>query len=90
MDQKRKADHTIIGVHITDRLRHAVDVQQVLTRHGAIIKTRLGLHEVGEGRSSPEGVLLLETVGGKRDIQALVRDLSKIEGLEIQKMVFTH
>ena len=90
MNQKRKPDHTIVGVHITDRLQHALDVQQVLTQHGAIIKTRLGLHEVAEGCSSPEGVLLLETVGGAREIQSLVRDLTKIKGIEVQKIVFKH
>ena len=36
--------HHICGVHITERLEHALQVQQVLTEFGRNIKTRLGLH----------------------------------------------
>lgn len=37
--------HHICGVHITERLEHALQVQQVLTEFGRNIKTRLGLHQ---------------------------------------------
>ena len=40
---------TIMGIVIDPRNTHAVDVQNILTRHGCIIKTRLGLHETSDG-----------------------------------------
>ena len=38
--------HTIVGVHLTDRLTEAVEVQSAFTCYGHQIRTRLGLHEV--------------------------------------------
>lgn len=90
MKTARKANHTIIGIHVTDRVQHAGEVQQTLTAHGCQIKTRIGLHEVSEDYCSPSGIILLEVVGGAREIAALLRDLRRIKGVEVRKMVFTH
>jgi hypothetical protein len=81
--------HIIYGVHITERLKRAVDVQKLLTEYGACIKTRLGLHET-EGNGSPNGLLLLEMVGDERKSAKLADELAKIEGVEVQKMIFDH
>ena len=43
-------EHIILGIHITDRLKNAVDVQKVFTEYGCNIKTRVGLHDVGRER----------------------------------------
>jgi len=80
--------HTILGVHITNRLKEAVEVQKVLTTSPAPIKTRLGLHEVE--KESLEGILLLEMLGSDEDIQKLADSLNAIEGVEVQSMVFHH
>lgn len=85
------AKHIILGVHVTDRLEHAVQVQQVLTEFGGIIKTRLGLHELGkDGGSSKSGLLLLELAATEAKASAMVRKLAAIKGIEVQKMVFAH
>ena len=55
--------HIILGIHVTDRLKHAVDVQKVFTEFGRHIKTRLGLHEVDKSHNSPNGVVLIEWYG---------------------------
>jgi len=80
--------HTIIGVHITDRLTEAVEVQKVLTQFGNQIKTRLGLHEVE--RAAPNGLLLLEMVGEDAGINAMIGKLNKIEGVEAKTLIFEH
>ncbi len=82
--------HVVLGVHITDRLEHVSKVQAVFTEFGGNIKTRLGLHELGEGFSSPNGLLLLEVVGGDGPCDAMMDQLSKIEGVEVKKMAFDH
>ena len=82
--------HTILGVHVTDRLRRAQDVQKVFTDFGCNIKTRLGLHEVGESACGPNGLVLLEVVGPDADLAQMEARLAAIEGLEVQKMVFVH
>ena len=50
---------TIMGIEIKNREKAAVNVQELLTKHGCIIKTRLGLHEV-DNQCSPNGLILLE------------------------------
>lgn len=82
-------DHLIYGVHITDRLQHAVEVQSLLTQYGTHIKTRLGLHEV-ERAPAPRGLLLLEMYGEAQKCKELFDKLSAIEGVEVQQMYFTH
>lgn len=82
--------HFILGVHITDRLREAVRVQALLTEYGAHIKTRLGLHEIEPGGTSPQGVVILELVGDQQVCQDLASKLRAIDGVDVQQMVFTH
>lgn len=82
--------HVIVGVHITDRIKHVDPVQHVLTETGCSIRTRLGLHEADENFCSPNGVLLLEMVGDEAVHDAMVGKLNQIEGVEAKKMVFDH
>jgi hypothetical protein len=83
--------HLILGVHITDRLRHATEVQKRLTEMGHLVKTRLGLHETtGEKTDSPNGLLLLEMVGDEAACTEAGERLNAIEGVEVQTMLFTH
>lgn len=78
----------ILGVQVTNRLKKAKDVQQVLTQYGCNIKTRIGLHEVGENVCAPNGLLLLELYGKDADLLAIEKKLKQVPGLEVKKMVF--
>jgi len=82
-------NHLIFGVHITDRVAEAAEVQSLFTEYGSNIKTRLGLHEV-EGDSSPAGIILLEMYGDEAVCNELADKLNAIEGVEVQKMLFGH
>jgi len=82
--------HIILGVHIHNRGEHAVLVQQVLTEYGSHIKTRLGLHEVGDGKCATGGVLLLELVGDETRCGELETKLAAIGGVDVKKIVFEH
>jgi uncharacterized 2Fe-2S/4Fe-4S cluster protein (DUF4445 family) len=85
-----KKDHVILGIHITDRLRSAAEVQKVFTDYGGNIKTRLGLHEVAESACAAEGVVLLEVIGGDQVRAGMMAKLGAIEGIEVKEMVFSH
>ena len=78
---------TIIGIKISNRLESAVSVQEILTKFGCIIKTRIGLHEEINGQCSPKGLILLEIID---DAQAadITQELCDIEDIEIQQMQF--
>lgn len=82
--------HIIIGVHVTDRNIHAGQVQEVLTEFGNLIKTRLGIHEVGEEFSSTNGILILELLDDEERAWQLIEKLRLIEGVEVKKMIFEH
>ncbi len=83
-------DHVILGIHVTDRLKDAVPVQQVFSEYGCNIKTRLGLHDVGEESCSPSGLVLVEFYGSEADADAMASRLNAVEGVAVEKMVFGH
>lgn len=82
--------HVILGLHITDRLTRASEIQRVFSEHGCNIKTRLGLHEVSDSFCSAQGIVLLELCGADAELESMERKLAAVEGVEVQKMVFTH
>lgn len=85
-----KQDHYIMAVHITDRLKEAVEVQKLLTAYGDQIKTRLGLHEIATGEAGLNGLLLLELVPPQKRAQELCDKLNAIAGVEVKQMSFGH
>ncbi len=78
---------TIIGVKVSNRLKRAVSIQEVLTNFGCVIRTRIGLHREIDGECSPDGIILLEITNDESAIQA-ANALCDIEGIEIQQMKF--
>jgi hypothetical protein len=82
--------HIIFGIHITDRIKHVAEVQTLLSEYGCSIKTRLGLHETSKNSCSPNGLLILELLDDDKVAKEFAEKLSKITGIEVQKMVFKH
>ena len=82
--------HIILGVHVTNRLKNAVDVQRLFTEYGCNIKTRVGLHEVDANCCSPTGIVMLEMFGDEAHCLSLGDRLNEIEGIEVQRMIFSH
>ena len=81
----RESDHHLVGIHIHNRLQQAVHVQELLTKYGGGIKTRLGLHDAGAGN----GLLVLEMIE-EEEIQALTDAVNALPGVEAQRMTFKH
>jgi len=80
--------HIILGIHVSDRLKNAADVQKVFTEYGCNIKTRVGLHDASENVCSPSGVVLIEFFGGDDEATGMMTKLNDVEGVQVQKMVF--
>jgi hypothetical protein len=83
-------NHTILGIHLTNRITKASRIQEVLTKYGCSIKTRLGLHEATNDVCSPSGLIILELTSGSDEVEELILELNSITGVEVQKMVFSH
>jgi len=82
--------HFILGVHITNRLQKAGEVQKIFSEYGCNIRTRLGLHEANDQVCSPAGVILLELVGEEAECEELAAKVAAVPGVEVQRMVFHH
>ncbi len=78
----------ILGIAVTDNATEAVSVQNLLTKFGCSIKTRLGLHEVSNDKCNSEGIILLELTGNTDEMDKLENELLKIENLKVRKMTF--
>jgi hypothetical protein len=83
-----KTKEHIIGIHVKDRYDEAQQVQEVLTRYGCSIKTRLGLHNVNSGNCAQGGVILLQLVPDDEEARLLISAMNKIDGVEVKEMVF--
>ena len=86
----KKPKHLILGIHITERLQHALPVQQVLTEFGNNIKTRLGLHEISDKEIATSGIVLIEFVGSESRFNDFIDKLNGIDGVEAKPLVFDH
>ncbi len=78
----------ILGILITDRKKEAGKVQNILTKYGCSIKTRLGLHEATDDVCSTSGLLLLELTGDVSEMDKLENELVAVDGTQTQKMIF--
>ena len=78
----------ILGVLITDRKKEAGKVQEILTKFGCSIKTRLGLHEVSDDHCSTSGLILLELTGDPKEMDKLEKELEQVAGTQLKKMIF--
>ena len=82
--------HVIVGVHVTNRMKNAKEVQGLLSEYGCSIKTRLGLHDVDENHCATNGILILELTGDETESNKLISKLQAVTGVELQKMEFGH
>ena len=76
----------LMAVMVSDRCREAAAVQQALTRHGCVIRLRLGLHETTGDYCANEGLIVLHLCGRPEDYAALAADLTAVEGVRVKTL----
>ncbi len=81
-----KGKEHIIGIRIQDRLKEAGHVQEILTRYGCSITTRLGLHEAGDSNCSSAGLILLQLIPDNQEVQPLLKALGEVKGITVKEM----
>jgi len=75
----------VMAILVDNRLHDAPKLQEILTKHGCVIRTRLGIHEAGE-KCSNQGLIILHLEGNEKDIKAFERDLASLEHIKVQYM----
>lgn len=72
----------IIGIQVSNRIEEATMLQEILTKYGCLIKTRIGLHDMGEYKCLNYGVVLIQVVD---KINEIYDELSKHWKIQIMK-----
>lgn len=81
--------HLIIGINVPSFAKNSGEIQKVFTEYGCSIRTRVGLHDVAEGVCSPNGLIIVEFIGGEELADEMIEKLLKANpDVEIKKMVF--
>ena len=80
--------NTIVALKINGREANASFVQEILTRYGCNIKTRVGFHEVNEDQCSMDGVIVLQLFGKDSEIQAMHEEFNKLNGVTFKIIEF--
>ncbi len=79
----------IMGIQVGNRESEALKVQELLSKNGCIIKTRLGLHESSEELCSITGLIILEFLPDKdNEITEMENELNKLSTVIVKKMTF--
>ena len=79
----------IMGVHLQNRMKDATNFQSILSKYGCSITTRLGLHMSASDTCGSSGLIILEFVdNADKEAQKFEEEVSALENIRIQKMVF--
>ncbi|MDD2484458.1 MAG: NIL domain-containing protein [Eubacteriales bacterium] len=78
----------LVAIKVNGRTAKAPLVQDILTKYGCNIKTRVGFHEASEDQCSMDGVLVLELIGKDAEIDAMHQALAALEGVSLKKIEF--
>ena len=73
---------TIIGISLENRIEESLKFQKILTEYGCDIRTRIGLHSIGEYNCINSGIILLEVVN---NTNAIYDTLTKYWPVQIMK-----
>ena len=78
--------HTIFGIHVSQRVENVPAMQAVLTKYGCSIRTRLGMHDADNTSCSPSGLVLVDVFGA--EAEDFYKELKAVKGLDVQRMDF--
>ncbi|MDF1558715.1 MAG: hypothetical protein P1P83_00770 [Bacteroidales bacterium] len=80
------AGTTLLGILVPRRDELGIQVQEILTTYGCVIRTRLGVNEIYFGE--PAGLILLELSGDAGQFISLEKALREIDDIAIGRICF--
>jgi len=78
----------ILGIMVLEKEKLALKLQEIFTKYGCSIKTRLGLNELDIPEVGNAGLIILELMGDEEECQRLENELQVLEGVTVRKMIF--
>ena len=82
------SNQIILGVKVTNFAETSKEAQNIFSEYGCNICTRIGLHGAANNACNPNGLILLEFVGGKKLADEMTAKLEAIPGIRVKKMEF--
>lgn len=74
----------IILIMIALRSKAAIEVQEILTTYGCLIKTRLGIHDHESNKCTESGMIIIEIIGDVSKGNELVAKLEALEEVSVK------
>ncbi|TVQ14217.1 MAG: hypothetical protein EA361_08485 [Bacteroidetes bacterium] len=78
----------ILGLMIQEKEKLALKLQNIFSKYGCCIKTRLGLNELDIPETGSAGLILLELMGDREECLRLENEILALEGVKVRKMTF--
>lgn len=78
----------ILGVMVKEKEKQATRLQEIFTKFGCSIKTRLGLNELDIPGAGEAGLIILELMGDLEECGRLENELFALDGVMVRKMTF--
>ncbi|MFO7864591.1 MAG: hypothetical protein R6U85_11360 [Salinivirgaceae bacterium] len=78
----------LLGILVKERQHAATKVQELLTKYGCSIKTRLGMHEATDDKCAPHGLIILELTGKAEEMLKMEQELNSINSVEAKNITF--
>ena len=75
----------IIGIKLSNRTETSAQFQNVISKYGCMIKTRIGLHSTCSSICANYGIILLEIIDDSEIVQ-MKKDLMNVEGVLLSSM----
>lgn len=79
----------IVGIRVEQRENTSLKLQEILTKFGCLIKTRIGFHETDPKFCASDGLIILELVSLSEEDQNykdFLKKLSEIPGINFKTM----
>lgn len=80
--------NSLMAIKISARSKHATQVQEILTKYGCSITTRVGFHETSESSCAPDGIIILQLFGNESDIREMYDELNEISEVKAKFIEF--
>ena len=77
----------VMGIKLSQRIETAKALQDILSRHGCIINTRLGFHEASATSCSNEGYILLTfTESSDDEVEEMQNEIEALGDISVKTM----
>ena len=77
--------HLLI-IKLQKRNDEASELQAILTKHGCIIKTRVGLHDTDGNHCSSEGLIILELIGSDKERNEMMTEIGVLKSIDVKNI----